>query len=138
MLNVKIKRLVPEAKVPVYAHPGDAAMDVWAVSKNETDKFVEYGTGLSFEIPEGHVMLIYPRSSVTNTDLLMANSVGIIDCGFRGELKLRFRKSGENDYNIGDRACQIIIMPFPAVNFEEVDELSDSSRKDGAFGSTGK
>lgn len=138
MLTIKIKKLHPDAKIPAYAHPGDAGMDVYAVSKNETEKFMEYGTGLSFELPDGYTMLVYPRSSVSNLDLDMANSVGVLDSGFRGELKLRFRKSGNSDYNVGERVGQIIVMPFPKVEFEETQELSDSSRGEGGFGSTGK
>lgn len=138
MLNVKIKRLVSEAIVPKYAKPGDAGMDVCAVSKNETDKYVEYGTGLAFEIPEGYTMLVFPRSSVSNTNLVMANSVGVLDSGYRGELKLRFRKNGSDDYQIGDRVGQIIVLPYPAVNFEEVEDLSESIRGEGGFGSSGK
>lgn len=137
-LEMKIKKLSPEAKIPVYAKPGDAGMDVIAVSKLETDKFVEYGTGLAFEIPPGYTMLVFPRSSVSNMDLIMANSVGVIDVGYRGELKLRFRKSGDNDYDVGDRVGQIIVMPFPQIVFEEVDELSVSDRGDGGFGSSGQ
>ncbi|MFA6593921.1 MAG: dUTP diphosphatase [Candidatus Buchananbacteria bacterium] len=136
-LIIKVKKLSPKAKLPQYAHPGDAGMDVCAVSKNETGKYVEYGTGLSFELPYDHVLLLYPRSSVTNTDLMLANSVGVLDSGYRGELKVRFRKSGDNDYNIGDRIAQIIILPFPQVEFSEVEELSASKRGSGAFGSTG-
>ena len=137
MLEIKIKKLVPEAQIPKYAKPGDAGMDIYAVSKNKTDKFVEYGTGLSFELPKGFMMLVYPRSSVTNMDLNMANSVGVLDAGYRGELKIRFRKTGPTDYNIGDRVAQIIIMPFPEINFEETDELSQSERGANGFGSTG-
>ncbi|OQA36887.1 MAG: Deoxyuridine 5'-triphosphate nucleotidohydrolase [Parcubacteria group bacterium ADurb.Bin326] len=138
MLNVKIKKLVSEAITPKYAKPGDAGMDVYAVSKNETDKYIEYGTGLAFEILEGYVMLIFPRSSVSNTDLVMANSVGVLDSGYRGELKLRFRKNGSDDYQVGDRVGQIIVLPYPAVNFEEVEDLSESIRGEGGFGSSGK
>ncbi|MFA6228035.1 MAG: dUTP diphosphatase [Patescibacteria group bacterium] len=136
-LTIKVKKLSPEARLPKYAHPGDAGMDVYAISKNETDKYVEYGTGLSFELPPDHMLLLYPRSSVANTDLLLANSVGVIDSGYRGELKVRFRKSGDNDYAVGDRIAQIIILPFPQVEFSEAAELSASQRGAGAFGSTG-
>jgi len=135
---IKIKRLHSFAKIPCYAKVGDAGMDVTAVSKNETDKFIEYGTGLSFEVPEGYVLLAFPRSSVSNTDLIMANSVGVLDSGYRGELKLRFRKNGEHDYGISERVGQIIILPYPIIEFEEVDELCDSERGDGGFGSSGK
>lgn len=138
MLNVRIKKLVSEAVNPKYAKFGDAGMDVYAVSKNETDKYVEYGTGLAFEIPEGYTMLVFPRSSVSNTDLVMANSVGVLDSGYRGELKLRFRKNGSDDYQVGDRVGQIIVLPYPTVNFEEVKNLSESIRGEGGFGSSGK
>jgi len=137
-MKIKIKKLVPEARLPQYAQVGDAGMDVYAVSKTETDKFVEYGTGLAFEVPVDHVMLIFPRSSISNTHLQMANSVGVLDSGYRGELKLRFRKQGSSDYMVGDRVGQIIVIPFPVVEFEEVKELNSSLRGEGGFGSTGK
>jgi dUTP pyrophosphatase len=137
-VKIKIKKLDPEAKIPHYVNHGDAGMDVYAVSKTETEKFVEYGTGLAFEIPSDHVLLVFPRSSVSNTHLQMANSVGVLDSGYRGELKLRFRRHGTDDYNVGDRVGQIIILPFPLIEFEEVVELTDSVRGAGGFGSTGK
>lgn len=137
-MKIKIKKLDPEAKIPAYAHTGDAGMDVYAISKNETDKFIEYGTGLSFELPANYVLLVFPRSSISNTDLIMANSVGVLDSGYRGELKLRFRKIGLADYQIGDRIGQIMVLPFPTIEFEEVTELSDTNRGAGGFGSTGK
>jgi dUTP pyrophosphatase len=138
MLNIKIKKLVPEAVIPAYTKVGDAGMDVYAISKNETDKFVEYGTGLSFEVPEGYVLLVFARSSVSNTNLILANSVGVLDSGYRGELKLRFRKIGTEDYQVGERVGQIMVLPYPQVNFEEVEELSNTERGAGGFGSSGK
>ena len=137
MLQIKIKKIDSQAVIPIYAKSGDAGLDVYAVSKNETDKFVEYGTGLAFEIPEGYVMLVFPRSSVSNTDLVLANSVGVVDSGYRGELKLRFRKTGSDDYQIGERVGQIMVLPYPKINFEVVDELGDSDRGTGGFGSSG-
>ncbi len=136
-MKIKIKKLHPDAIIPKYAHPGDAGMDVYSISKKETEKFLEYGTGLSFEMPEGYVMLIFARSSVTNKDLMLKNSVGILDSGYRGELVIRFNKLGEDDYQIGDKIGQIIVLPFPTVEFEEVQELSESVRGEGGFGSTG-
>jgi dUTP pyrophosphatase len=129
--------LVPEAVLPSYAKTGDAGQDVYAVSKIEVEKYVEYGTGLSFELPEGYMMLVYPRSSVSNTDLTLANSVGVLDAGYRGELKLRFRKGGLVDYKIGERIGQIVIVPFPQVTFIETEQLSGSERGEGGFGSSG-
>lgn len=138
MLNIKIKKLAPEAVIPAYTKVGDAGMDVYAISKYETNKFVEYGTGLAFEVPEGYVLLVFARSSVSNTNLILANSVGVLDSGYRGELKLRFRKMGTEDYQLGERVGQIMVLPYPQVYFEEVAELSHTERGDGGFGSSGK
>lgn len=136
MVRVKVKKLRGDAIVPKYARVGDAGMDVVAVSKELTDKYVQYGTGLSFEVPEGYVMLIFPRSSVSKKDLSLANSVGILDSGYRGELIFRFKRFGEDDYEIGERVAQIMILPFPQVEFVESKELSETERGEGGFGST--
>jgi dUTP pyrophosphatase len=137
-MKIKIKKLNSNAIIPKYANSGDAGMDVYAISKNETEKFIEYGTGLSFEIPEQYVMLIFPRSSVSNKSLSMCNSVGVLDSGYRGELKIRFYKHKREEYEIGERIGQIIIIPYPNIDFEEVNELSETKRGEGGFGSTGK
>ncbi len=137
-MKIKIKKLVPEAVLPQYAHAGDAGMDVYAVSKVVTDKFIEYGTGLAFELPSDHVMLLYPRSSISNLNLTLANSVGVLDSGYRGELKLRFRQGGEAVYEIGDKIGQILVLPFPLIEFEEASELTASARGVGGFGSSGR
>lgn len=137
-MKIKIKRVHPEAKIPFYAKPGDAGMDVFAVTKEEKEKFIEYGTGLSFELPEDHTMLVFARSSISNKDLILANHVGVLDSGYRGELKMRFKKTGKDIYEIGDKIGQIIIVPFPKIDFEETDELSESHRGASGFGSTGK
>jgi dUTP pyrophosphatase len=137
-MKLKIKKLNIEAKIPHYANPDDAGMDVYAISKEVKERFIEYGTGLSFEVPEGHMMLVFPRGSLSNKDLILANHVGVLDSGYRGELKLRFRKIGDDVYDIGDKIGQIIIVPFPKIEFEEVEELSETGRGSGGFGSTGK
>lgn len=137
-MKVKIRRLKEDAVLPRYACVGDAGADVVAISKRVTDKFVEYGTGLAFEIPESYVMLIFPRSSVSKKDLVLANSVGVLDSGYRGELFIRFQKFGEDEYEVGDRVAQVMILPYPKVEFEEGEILSDTDRGDGGFGSSGK
>lgn len=137
MVLVKIKKLREDAIVPKYALPGDAGMDVIAVSRRETDKFIEYGTGLSFEIPKGYVLLLFPRSSITNKDLILGNSVGVLDSGYRGELLVRFQKMGCDIYEVGDRVAQIMIIPYPNVEIEEADDLSETVRGEGGLGSTG-
>ena len=137
MINIKIKKINKEAKIPEYSHEGDACMDVYSTSREIKEKYVEYGTGLSFEIPEGYVMLIFPRSSVSKKDLMLKNSVGVLDSGYRGELKLRFKKQGDNLYQEGERVGQIMFIPIPKINLEEVEKISESSRGVRGFGSTG-
>ena len=135
---LKIKKLDPRAVLPKYAKEGGAAMDVVAIGKEENKKFIEYKTGLALEVPKGYVCLIFPRSSVTNKDLMLKNCVGVLDSGYRGELVFRFNKFGEDVYNVGERVGQIMILPHPYVKIEEVENLSDSPRGEGGFGSTGK
>lgn len=153
-MQVKIKKLHKYAVVPTYAKHGDAGMDLTAASKRyDVHGNVVYGTGLSFEIPDGYVGLLFPRSSNTKKDLILGNSVGVLDSGYRGEVVFKFKPMPtyqENEfgrtvfdicnyqsYSIGDRIGQIIIMPIPKIEFIEVDELSDSERGNGGFGSSG-
>lgn len=161
IMLVNIKKLVPEAVIPTYAKPGDAGMDLIATSiNNDNDDYIEYGTGLAIEIPDGYVGLVFPRSSNSKKDLLLCNSVGVIDSGYRGEIKLRYKRiistSSEkfnmrdnlfsapsiyltiDHYEVGDKVGQIMILPFPFVEFVEVNGLSKTERGDEGFGSTGK
>jgi dUTP pyrophosphatase len=136
--KIKVKKLHSGAVIPRYAREGDAGMDVHAVSKVNHGKFIEYDTGLAFEIPEGYVCLVFPRSSVSNKSLSQCNSVGVLDSGYRGELKIRFYKHGEEEYEVGEKIGQIMIIPFPKVEFEEAEELNQTDWGEGGFGSTGK
>ena len=143
-MQVKIKKLNPNAAIPTYAKEGDAGMDLVATSIiSETDTQITFGMGLALEIPFGFVGLIFPRSSVRKTRLMLSNCVGVVDSGYRGELQATFNKinqnsASENDYKVGDRIAQIMIIPHPMIEFNEVDKLSDSERGEGGFGSTGK
>ena len=174
-MEVKIKKLCETAVIPSYAKPGDAGMDLVATSRI-FDKYgnVEYGTGLAMEIPEGYVGLIFARSSIFKQDLSLSNAVGVIDSGYRGEVKFKFKPTlsymdfgttedihgigKESDtfdyvgiagdiqkdsieasiYEVGNRVGQIIILPYPHIDFEEVDNLSNTERGTGGYGSTGK
>lgn len=142
-IKVKFKKLHPNAVTPKYAKPGDAGMDLTAISKHkQPNGIVEYGTGIAVEIPEGYVGLIFPRSSIYKYELLLTNSVGVIDSGFRGEIKFKFRNTDWTEdnnctYDVGNRIGQLIILPYPQVEFEEVEELSETIRNTGGFGSTG-
>jgi len=142
-MQVRIKKLSPLAVIPSYAKDGDAGMDLVATSIKFDGTQVTYGTGLAMEIPEGFVGLVFPRSSIRKTDLSLSNSVGVIDSGYRGEIQATFNqkslsKDGQILYGIGDRIMQIMIIPYPPVQFIEVNELSDTLRGEGGFGSTGK
>lgn len=154
-MKVKIKKLVSEAVVPAYAKPGDAGMDLTAVKVeyDRVNKCFVYHSGLAFEVPEGHVMLLFPRSSNRKTEAYLTNSVGVIDSGYRGEVMACFKRR-DNDvfpehkdtfiiehqapYKVGDRFAQLMIIPYPQIEFEEADELSATERGDGGYGSTGK
>jgi len=141
-MQVKIKRLHKDAVIPSYAKPGDAAMDLTAVSMNIVDEkdhaYIEYCSGLAFEIPEGYVGILKPRSSVSTTGLIEATS-GIIDSGYRGDVTFRFKHvpSGKK-YEVGERFCQLYIIPIPTIEFVETEELSTTERGAGGHGSTGK
>lgn len=137
-LNIKIKKLHKDAVIPTKAHTTDAGCDLYATSCHYDNGLIIYGTGIAVEIPEGYVGLVFPRSSIANTHLTLSNSVGVIDSGYRGEIMAKFRKGGSNAYRVGDRIAQLIIIPYPEVVFEEVDELSDSDRGEGGYGSSGR
>lgn len=145
-LTVKFRKLVPEAVTPRYAQAGDAGMDLTATSFRVADTFMEFGTGIAVEIPYGHVGLLFPRSSITKSSsgVSLKNSVGVIDSNYRGEILVRFELPypGIKPYGIipvvGDKVAQLVIMPYPKVHLEEVQELSDSNRGQGGFGSTDK
>lgn len=141
-LIVRIKKLDPAATVPQYAKPGDAGLDLIAVSKewDEARRLVVMGTGLAVEIPDGYLGLIFPRSSICKVPLMLSNSVGVIDSGYRGEIKFMFRPVDrpQKNYEVGDKVGQLIILPFPRISPVEAHELSDSERGDGGFGSSGR
>ena len=138
---IKIKKLHPNAIIPTYAKEGDAAMDLHAaeILKDKYGNYV-YLTGVALEIPSGFVGLLFPRSSVSRTSMSLANSVGVVDSGYRGEIMLKYRQiGGENEiYRTGDRVGQLIILPYPKIELIETDELSTTDRGSGGFGSTGQ
>ena len=174
-MKVKIKKLHPDAVIPAYAKTGDAGMDLTAVSMSIDDYgCISYGTGLAFEIPEGYVGLVFPRSSNCKKGVILTNCVGVIDSGYRGEVSFKFRPLYEKAHSIaskeykaclkeshpnfdetqefvlleypgnnitfkvGDRIGQIIIMPYPQIEFEEVEKLSETERGTGGYGHTGE
>jgi dUTP pyrophosphatase len=158
-MKLKFKKLSEEAVLPSYAKAGDAGLDITATSEGNavfTDNkenqwyYVEYKTGLSVEIPEGYVGLLFPRSSISKNSLMLANAVGVIDSGYRGEICFRFKidsnvvDAAKQDggkpakYNKGDKIGQLIVVPYPTVEPEFSGELSSTERGEGGFGSSGK
>jgi len=140
IIPLRLKKLVPEAVIPAYAKPGDAGLDLTATSVNfdETTRKLSVGFGLAAEIPAGHVGLLFPRSSIHKTGMILSNCVGVIDSGYRGEIRSIFYvPAGAKPYAVGDRCAQLIVMPYPQVQVIEADELSDTVRGAGGFGSTG-
>ena len=155
-MQIRIKKLHPDAVIPSYSAIGDAGMDLVATSATISagGLYIEYGTGISIEIPEGYVGLLFARSSVSKTSLILANHVGVVDSGYRGEIKLRFKDTqmqktatkdqlwgwfaGETAYEVGNKIGQIMILPYPQIEFVESLDLSDTMRGEGGFGSTGK
>lgn len=150
-MKIKIKKLHPDAIIPKYAKEGDAGMDLTAISASISAGKVEYGTGLAIEIPKGYVGLIFPRSSIFKTGQTLSNSVGVIDSGYRGEIKFVFYTTtylnertdelycpGTETYEVGQRVGQIMIIPYPEIEFKEVQKLEESERGSGGYGSTGK
>jgi dUTP pyrophosphatase len=144
LLKVKVKKLDLNAVIPTYSKDGDAGMDLTITTIiSETTTDVTYGFGLALEIPKNYVGLVFPRSSVRKYDLSLTNCVGVIDSGYRGEIQATFKKTNwlkgdsSDKYVVGDRGAQIIILPYPKVSMVESDELSDTERGSGGFGSTG-
>jgi dUTP pyrophosphatase len=142
-MKVRIKKLHETAVIPKYSKEGDAGLDLTAIDVKTIDNkdhgYIEYNTGLAIEIPEGHVGLIFPRSSISNTGLILANAVGVVDSNYRGPIKCRFKAiPGTIIYSVGDRIAQLIILPIPNIEFEEVKDLPETERGEGGFGSTGK
>lgn len=144
-MQVKFKKLHPDAVLPTYAKPGDAGLDMTPVSKVWDKEKLGwlYGYGIAVEIPQGYAGFLYPRSSIWKKPSILSNHVGIVDSGYRGEIKALFRQthdadqSTEKEYEIGERNLQMVIKPITHIEPEWADELSDTERGTGGFGSSG-
>jgi dUTP pyrophosphatase len=160
-MKIKFKKLKLNVETPKYNKLGDAGMDLKATSIRETNDYIEYGTSIALEIPENYVGLVFSRSSITDYDLILKNAVAVLDSNFRGEVKLRFQNVKDTNtlneekkviesraslggsnlngsiYKVGDRIGQLIVMPIPSIELEEVEELSETVRGEGGFGSSG-
>jgi len=155
-MNIRFKKLSDKAMTPEYATQHSAGVDLVATEISKTENYVQYKTGLAVEIPVGCVGLLFPRSSISNYDLTLSNCVGVIDSDYRGEIMLRFRQirkdiisvdTNGNEleriytakvYGVGERCGQLVIVPYIKANFIESDELNETVRGDGGYGSSGK
>ena len=143
MINLKVKRLTDTAKLPTYAHDGDACFDLYADDVNEICGGTVFtcDTGLSVEVPPGYAMMIYSRSGHGfKNNMRLSNCVGVLDSGYRGPVMVKLTCDRQIQYvpKVGDRIAQAMLIPVPVVTFEEVTELSDSERGEGGFGSSGR
>lgn len=142
-MQMKIKKLHPDAVVPKYATPGAAAFDLCAIHAGHTmlGKTVTIRTGLAFEIPEGHVMFVFSRSGHGfNYDVRLSNCVGVIDSDYRGEVKVKLTTDDKGtglEFVAGDRIAQAVIVPIVTVDFVVSEELTETVRGEAGFGSTG-
>ncbi|MFA6842989.1 MAG: dUTP diphosphatase [Bacilli bacterium] len=143
-MKIKFVKRVSDAVTPTKATDGAAGFDLTAVSMSADSNHkgvLVYDTGIAVEIPNGFVGLLFQRSSVYKTKTSLCNAVGVIDSDYRGTIKLAYRCEAEAEpYRVGNRVGQIVFVPAPAVELVEVndDELSDTSRGVGGYGSTGK
>jgi dUTP pyrophosphatase len=141
-VKVKVKRLHKDAVIPRYATSGSAAVDLHSTVSGTLlpRERAIIPTGISVQIPEGHVGLIFPRSgNAANHGITLTNAVAVIDSDYRGEVKVLLVNHGFRPFeiNVGDRIAQMMILPYPTVEFVDTDELTDTERGSGGFGSTG-
>jgi dUTP pyrophosphatase len=141
MLVVNFKKLTADAQLPVKGSEHAACFDVYATSVTiDQNYIVTYGLGFATEIPEGWRGVIVPRSNISKHPWVLANSVGIVDSDYRGEWMVKFKAISDEltlPYAIGDRVAQIFFEKNVQVAFAEVEELDQTGRGTGGFGSTG-
>lgn len=156
-MNVKFKKVHPNAVLPTYAHPDgeDNGLDLVAVSIEETEDYIEYDTGVAVEIPKGYCGFLVPNSRCSKKDLVMCNAPGVIDPGYRGTMRARYKNvfhaptlfkkiayspssAIRKIFAVGDVVAQLVIVPAPQIESGWVEELTPSKRDTGGFGSTVK
>lgn len=139
-MKIKVKKLKEKAKLPRYMHPGDVGMDLFAMETVTLNpgEHVRLWHGFALEFPEGYAAIVMDKSSISKAGL--AHMGGVFDAGYRGEYNTHLVNHSKEPYTIeeGDKVSQLVILPVSIVELEEVEELSDSSRGEGAFGSTGR
>jgi len=148
-MNIQVKKLDKEAVIPIRANGTDAGWDIVAIDDGTVKKdefgnvlYIQYRTGIAIQPDPGYHTELFPRSSVTKTNVFLANSIGLIDEGYRGEVVVRFKSASPVmahpvAYSKGDRVAQLVVRKTINANFIEVEELVETERGEGGFGSTG-
>lgn len=145
-MKVKFRKLHKNAVIPIQTE-GNAGMDMTCIDFKHEDSYIEFDTGIAVEIPDGYAGYLFPRSSNSKFDLLLCNSVGIVDSSYRGSIRFRYKAVTHDNiysnivpeyYTIGDKIGQLVIMPYPKIESIEADELSETKRGDRGFGSSGR
>jgi len=148
-MKIKVKKLHENAVLPAAANLTDAGADLVAIDDGVAKSdgrggvlYVEYRTGIAVEPPPGYHTEIFPRSSVSKKNLVLANSIGLVDEDYRGEILVRFKVISDNKhffekFSKGDRIAQLVLRKTERAEYEWADELSDTQRGEGGFGSTG-
>lgn len=141
MKKLNVKRLHQDAKLPTYATDGSGCFDMYALEDAHVSGAHTFKLGLAFEIPDDHVMLMFSRSGHGyKNDVRLSNCVGVIDSDYRGEVSAKLRADGDGELFVkkGDRICQACIVHVDRYDMVEVDELSETTRGAGGYGSTGR
>jgi dUTP pyrophosphatase len=138
-MEFKVKRIHPDAKLPVYGHPGDAGLDLFAVADRDLapGEVFAVPTGIQVAVPPGHVGLVWDKSGISLNRV--HRLAGVIDAGYRGEVQVVMINLGGTPFAIrkGMKIAQVLVQPVTSVTVVESDELDDTSRGQGGFGSTG-
>jgi len=139
-MKLKVKKMSPDAKLPLYGHKGDAGMDLFSSLEYVLHKGEVYAvpTGIKVEIPKGYVGLVWDKSGVSLKGV--HRFAGVVDAGYRGEIKVVMANLGQDPFVIekGMKIAQLLIQPIEEAEIVEVEDLKDSTRGEGGFGSTGK
>ena len=143
-MELRVRRLREEAKLPSRAHGGDAGLDLYAAVSATIDpgERATVATGIAIEVPAGHAGLVLPRSGLAaRHGIALANAPGLIDAGYRGEIKvllLNTDRTAPFEISVGDRIAQLVLTPVAEADTVEVAELAGSARGEGGFGSSGR
>ena len=138
-MELKVKRIHPEARLPVYGHGGDAGLDLFSVVDRDIGPGELYAvpTGIQIAVPGGHAGLVWDKSGISLRGV--HRLAGVIDAGYRGEVKVVLVNLGPAAFSVrkGMKIAQLLVQPVSSVTVAEVDDLDDTSRGEGGFGSTG-